>query len=312
MSVTDPLADGVAWIDGEYVPVRQACLPILDWGLTRSDATYDVVHTWQGRFFRLDDHIQRFIDSMRRLRLDPGLDRDDISQILHGCVAASGFRDSYVEMICTRGVPPAGSRDPRHAVNRFFAFAIPFVWIANEGQRRRGLAAVTSRKVRRIPADAVDPRDKNFHWLDFVVGLLEAYDRDADTVILTDGAGNVTEGPGFNVFAVSDGAIHTPEAGVLLGVTRRTVLELADEIGVTTRTSPLPESRLGEADEIFLTSTAGGVMPVTSLDGRPVGDGTVGQITRRIQDAYWEAHNREAWSTPIRPTSAPVVRRDGV
>jgi branched-subunit amino acid aminotransferase/4-amino-4-deoxychorismate lyase len=111
----------------------------LDWGFTRSDVTYDVVHAWQGRFFRLDDHLDRFFSGMERLRLDTGLDQKEIAERLHGCVAASGLRDAYVEMLCTRGQPPVGLRDPRLALNRFVAFAVPFVWIDDERQRADGL-----------------------------------------------------------------------------------------------------------------------------------------------------------------------------
>jgi branched-chain amino acid aminotransferase len=112
---------GVAYIDGRFMPVAEARLPILDWGFLRSDATYDVVHVWKGRFFRLDDHLDRFFRGMARLHMDPGLDREKIRAVLMECVRRSGLSDAYVEMICTRGMPPPGSRDPRQAKNRFSA-----------------------------------------------------------------------------------------------------------------------------------------------------------------------------------------------
>ena len=146
--------------------------------------------------------------------------------MLERCVSLSGLRSSYVEMIATRGQPPWGSRDPRQAVNQFYAFAVPYVWIANEAQRERGLHLRVS-DVQRIPSASVDPKAKNYHWNDLTMGLLGALDAGADTVVLTDAAGNVVEGPGFNVFAFSQGALVTPQEGVLEGVTRRTVLEMA-------------------------------------------------------------------------------------
>lgn len=303
------LSSGVAWLDGRYIPVAEATISVLDWGFTRSDVTYDVAHTWNGRFFRLDAHLDRFTDSLAHLRLDPGLDRGAMKELLHGCVAASGLRDAYVEMLCTRGLPPRGVRDPRNAENRFVAYALPFVWIADERQRREGLTAVVADFVKRIPPGAVDPRVKNFHWLDLVRGLFEAYDRGAETVILSDGEGNVTEGPGFNVFAIRDGIVHTPDHGVLLGVTRRSVLELCERLAIPTAVGPLPVAALSDADEIFATSTAGGVMPVTSLDGHPVGKGTTGELTHRIHDVYWAAHEDEDWTTPVDYENPPLVAR---
>lgn len=155
-------SQGAAWVRGAYVPIAQAAIPITDWGFLRSDATYDVVTVWDGAFFRLDAHRERFLRSCGRFRLDPGKSRVEIVEILSGCVRRAGLRSAYVEMVCTRGQPPWGSRDPRQAANQFYAFAVPYVWIANEEQRRRGLNVVVS-DVQRIPAASVDPTAKNYH-----------------------------------------------------------------------------------------------------------------------------------------------------
>ncbi len=106
-------AGGAAFVDGRFVPVAEARVPILDWGFLRSDATYDVAHVWRGSFFRLEDHLDRFERGMARLRMSPPYDRSEIREILIGCVRRSGLREAYAEIICTRGVPPPGSRDPR-------------------------------------------------------------------------------------------------------------------------------------------------------------------------------------------------------
>jgi branched-chain amino acid aminotransferase len=232
-------ADGAAFVDGRFVPVAEARVPILDWGFLRSDATYDVAHVWRGSFFRLEDHLDRFERGMERLRLRPPYDRAEIREILTECVRLSGLRDAYAEVICTRGIPPPGSRDPRECANNFFAFAVPFVWIADPDKQERGLHAVIG-PVQRIQPGSVDPKVKNYHWLDLEVGLYEAYDRDGETVILVDGKENVVEGPGFNVFTVKGGRIATPSQGVLEGITRKTVIELADELGVPPRSSGSP------------------------------------------------------------------------
>jgi branched-chain amino acid aminotransferase len=136
-------------------------------------------------------------------------------------------------------------------------------------------------------------------WGDFIRGLLEAYDRDAVLPILSDGEGNVTEGPGVNVFAVRAGALHTPDRGVLEGITRQTVLDIAAELGVEADVGSVPVSALYEADEIFLTSTAGGVMPVAELDGRQVGRGGVGELTAQIRETYWDWHDDPRFTRSI-------------
>ena len=116
---------GVAYVDGRYCAMSEAKISVLDWGFLRSDATYDVAHVWKGRFFRLDTHIDRFLNSVERLRLTLPVGRDELVDILNECVRRSKLREAYVEMICTRGFSPTFSRDPRDAVNTFMAFAIP-------------------------------------------------------------------------------------------------------------------------------------------------------------------------------------------
>jgi branched-chain amino acid aminotransferase len=284
------MSQGCAWIGGAYVPVAEARIPILDTGFVRSDLTYDVVGVWGGRFFRLDRHLDRLERGCERLRLRSPKSRAETEEILAGVVARSGLREAYVETVITRGVPTPGERDPRRFEQRFYAYAIPYVWIQRPEQQEVGAKVVVARDTVRVSPGAIDPTVKNFMWGDFVRGLLEAYDRDAVLPILGDGAGNVTEGPGVNVFAVRDGALLTPERGVLEGITRLTVLDIAAELGIPSRVGAVPLSTLYEADEIFLTSTAGGVMPVAELDGRPVGDGAPGELTRRIRGTYWDWH----------------------
>jgi branched-chain amino acid aminotransferase len=179
--------------------VADASIPVLDWGFLHSDATYDVAHVWHGRFFRIDDYLDRFLDSMARLRMSVPYSREQIRAVMFELVRRSGLRDAYVEIVCTRGIPAPGSRDPRLCKNRFLAFAIPFIWIADDRLRARGLDLLISRQ-QRIPPESVDPRIKNYHWLDMVMGLFEAYDAGADSAVLVDSQGNLVEGPGFNIF----------------------------------------------------------------------------------------------------------------
>jgi len=291
---------GAAFVEGDYVPIAEAKISILDTGFSRSDVTYDVVAVWNGAFFRLDDHVERFERNCAALRMQLPFDRTEIAAILTDLVRLSGLRSSYVDMICTRGAPRDGSRDPRTYENRFFAYAVPFVWILpNANSTEDGMQAIIPRTVQRIPESSVDPMVKNFHWGDLTRGLYEAYDRGGLHPVLLDADGLVTEGAGYNVFALVDGQLLTPAKGVLDGITRRTVLELAEREGIAAASVALTEEAFRRGTEMFATSTAGGVMPVTSLDGVQVGDGRAGPVTRRLRDLYWEAHEDPRYITRI-------------
>ncbi|WP_423367720.1 aminotransferase class IV [Burkholderia sp. LMG 32019] len=290
---------GAAYMNGRFIPIADARVSVLDWGFLHSDVTYDTVHVWNGRFFRLDQHIARFRRSLARLRLDVPLSDDALRNILVECVRRSGLRNAYVEMLCTRGVSPTFSRDPRDAVNQFIAFAVPYGSVANERQLCEGLHLHLVDDVRRIPPESVDPQIKNYHWLDLVAGLLKGYDAGAESVVLKCTDGSIAEGPGFNVFIVRDGRLRTPERGVLHGITRQTVFELAASMGIDAQAGRVDDAQLREADEVFITSTAGGIMPVTRLNRVPIGDGRPGPMTRRLFDAYWAKHEDPAWSLAV-------------
>ncbi len=292
---------GCAYVDGQFVAPEDAKISIFDWGFLHSDATYDVAHVWRGRFFRLGDHLERFFESLQRLRLEPGKTPGEVRAIAHECVRRSGLRDAYVEVLCTRGQPAPGSRDPRTCRNNFMAFAVPFVWIADPDKQRRGINLVVS-DVQRIGAASVDPRIKNYHWLDMVQALFQAYERGGETALLLDASGHVAEGPGFNVFAVAGGTLVTPETGVLEGISRRTVIEMARAAGLTVRVEALPVATLRAADEVFLSSTGGGVIAVSHLDGVAIGGrraGDPGPVTHQLQQAYWALHDDPRWTEAV-------------
>ena len=296
---------GTAFIDGRYVPLAEASVPILDRGFVRSDATYDVAHVWKGRFFRLKDHLERFEASMAGLRMSLPYSRQQIGDIMIECVRRSGLRDAYVQVTCTRGLPPAGTRDPRLCRNRLYAFAQPFVRIADDVQQRDGLKMILAH-TQRIPSAAVDQRIKNFHWLDLTMGIFEAYDRGGETVVLTDGAGHVTEGPGFNVFAVlrREGRplLVTPASGVLEGISRKTALELARNASLEYEVRNLDVDELRAADEVFLTSSGGGIIPVARVDGVPVAGrepGQFGPIAEQLRRDYWALHGNPRYCEPV-------------
>ena len=289
---------GHAWIDGNFVELSEAKIPILDWGFLRSDATYDVVHVWQERFFRLDKHIDRFFESTKKLRMPCQMDRDELKKILAGCVKKAKLENAYVEMIQTRGISPNFVRDPRQAIPRVMAFAVPFGWILKQEDFEKGLDVLLT-DIKRIPPSSVDPTIKNYHWMDLVTGMLNAYEKGKDTAILVDENNNITEGPGFNLFCVDDNSIFTPDYGVLEGITRQTVFDLAKELNISISKKPISIEQLKNAKELFATSTAGGIMPITKVNGKLIADGKVGSKTRKFHKIYWEKHKDPSWSVSI-------------
>jgi branched-chain amino acid aminotransferase len=287
-------SDGAAYINGRYMPIEEAAIPITDWGYRRSDVTYDVVGVWNGAFFRLDDHIRRFRESMRALRLSPSETDEEIKDILANCVRRSGLRSAYVAMDCLRGRPQANlPRHPANCRNYLATFAIPWVWVISEEVQARGAHLIVA-EAKRIPAESLDPRVKNFHWADLTRGSFEALDRGADTCVLLDSNGFVTEGPGFNVFAVINDTVVTPDRGVLEGITRLSVMELCGDLGLACEVRPLDVDELHAADEVFLATTAGGIMPASRIDGRVLGNDRPGPISIRLKDRFWEKR-REGW-----------------
>lgn len=291
---------GAAWMRGEIMPIDRAAIPVTDWGLTHSDITYDVVHLWDGRFFRMDDYLARFERSLEKCRLTIPQSRDDIRRILHQIVARTGLERSYVSMVASRGQPSiAGSRDPRLCENHFYAWCVPFVWVFLEDVIERGAHLKVPDTIARIAADAVDPTAKNYHWGDFTQGLFEAKEAGFDNTLLLDANGHVTEGPGFNVFMIRDRKVKTPSSGVLEGITRKVAMEICAHHGLEIECCDITLAEFQEADEVFATTTGGGPVPVTRVNERTFSNDSIGELTRQIRETYWAWHRDPAMSEPV-------------
>ncbi|WP_425404395.1 aminotransferase class IV [Hwanghaeella sp.] len=289
--------DGAAYIGGEFVPIGEAKISVLDWGFTRSDAVYDVVHVKDGRFFRLDDHLARFERSMARRRIELAEDRQALKDILVRCVQLAGLTDSYVAMVASRGRPRVkGSRKPSDCANHLVAYAIPWIDVIPLEVQERGAKLLISDHPR-VADEAVDPTVKNYQWSDLTSGLFDANDEGFDTAVLCDGRGMVTEGPGFNVFAVIGGGLVTPERGCLHGITRQSVIDICGKEGIVCRAGDLPRADLETAEEVFLCTTAGGIMPIAQVGERVIEAGAPGPVTRRVMASYTAMHEDAAYVT---------------
>ena len=286
---------GAAWMKGEIVPVCEAKISVFDWGLTRCDITYDVVHVWEDAFFRLDDYLDRFMVSMGKLRLDVEMNRVEIRAALVKLVATSGLQSAYVSMVASRGTPIVpGTRDPRACTNHFYAWAVPFIWVIPEAVAKRGAHISVAKHARRIPKNAVDPTIKNYHWGDMTAALFRALDDGYDTTVLLDNQGHITEGPGFNIFAVIKGVVVTPRSGILEGISRKTVMEICVELNIPCNATNITQDELLNADEVFTATTAGGLTPVTKINNNIFGNDAIGPITATILKTYWAWHSQES------------------
>jgi branched-chain amino acid aminotransferase len=289
----DRFKDGSAFCQGRHVPVGEAAVPLVDAGFLHADLAYDVVTVSKGNFFRLDDHLDRMERSCEKFFLQNPHGREEVREILHEMVRNAGLKDAYVWWCVTRGPLSTDRRNASAIKNAMFAFAVPYFFQSSDEVRARGSDIIISKKYKRIAADAVDPTAKNSHWMDMKLGLYEAGRQKKDWVVLVDRDNNLTEAAGANIFFVKDGELCTPAEGCLLGLTRQSVFDLASELGLKVNTGTFSAQQLLDADEAFTSSSAGGIMPVRSVDDQPIGKhGGPGPITEKLHDLYW----RKRWN----------------
>ena len=288
LDTSSPYAGGAAWIEGEFMRAEDARISIFDTGFGHSDLTYTVAHVWHGNIFRLGDHLDRLLDGARKLRLDPGFSKDELADITKRCVSMSQLRESFVNLTITRGYGKRkGEKDLSKLTHQVYIYAIPYLWAFPPHEQIFGTTAIVPRHVRRAGRNTVDPTIKNYQWGDLTAASFEAKDRGARTAILLDADGCVAEGPGFNVVIVKDGTIASPSRNALPGITRKTVFELADAMGIEAALRDVTSHELYAADELIAVTTAGGVTPITSLDGEPLDSGKPGPITVQLRDRFW-------------------------
>jgi len=281
------MAESIAFIDDEFVPVSEAKISIMEPTFTKSDVVYDTLSSCKGFIFRLDDHMQRFENSYRAMQLAPPYTLDDIGRIVAECIVRSGMDDTCVTLMATRGpFLDLADRDIRKCKNGLMAVCVPYYWVLGKDKQTTGVNMVITEN-QRVPIEAIDARVKNFNWMDLTRGLLEAYEKGGDSALLCTPDGFLSEGPGFNIWLAKDGKLFTPRGNLLEGVTRRSVFDLAGDLGVETSEQPLTPDDLRAADEAFTSTTAGGITPITQVDGKTLGNGAPGILTSRLTEEYW-------------------------
>lgn len=295
---------GLTYLNGSFMPADQASLPLLDAGFWLGINVFDVLSARHGAIFKLAAHVDRFYRSLHTMRIANPHAREEFGELIVETVRRSGLRDSYIQIIATRGPrtdAPIDEWPPTVIIN-----AIPYFEIVHPDVTARGLRVRIS-SVRNVPIQSVDAKVKTFNRLHSYLARLEALDADADDAILLDLDGYVTEGRGANVFVVRAGTIYTPPEGLLEGITRETVFELAAAENLICREERLTPYDLYNADEVFYSTTAGGIMPIVEVDKRTVGTGAPGAVALRLRDAYWDAHVNGPHTTPVFAPEATLV-----
>ncbi len=276
----------VIWMNGKLVAPQQATVSIFDHGVLYGDGVFEGLRQYHGRVFRLSDHIKRLYASARAIRLEIPYSPEAIKAAIEETLQANKLVDSYIRLVVTRG---GGSLDISPAT-----CGTPGVFIIAgsiamypEDTYRQGMAIITA-STPRIAAAALSPRIKSLNYLNNIMAKWEAIDAGVAEAVMLNHLGFVCECTADNIFIVRDGQLITPaeESGILLGVTRSVVLELAAKAEIPTRQTNLTRYDLYTADECFLTGTGAEIVPVVDVDKRLIGDGKPGAITRQLTRAF--------------------------
>jgi branched-chain amino acid aminotransferase len=288
--------NGVACINGEFVPAQDATVSIFDSGFIGGVSIFDTLACWEGGLFKLPQHRARFERSAHAAMIPLRCSGAELEALIVETTRRAGLRNAYVQAIATRGRRPSPSM-PSHEPT-LIVYAIPYVWLWPQEKADSGLSLIIP-SIRQWPAAVVDAKVKNFNRMHTHLAWLEAERASADDVVLLDDRGLLTESRGANVFLVRGGALSTPRGGILEGITRQTVFEIAAELAIPAAERDLTPYDLYTADEAFLCSTAGGIFPVVVVDGRQVGCGRLGSLTQRVRERYWERHLSGSDVTPV-------------
>ncbi len=284
------LNERVVYLNGEYVPESRATIPISDRGFIYGDAVFDTARTFGGKIYRLAEHVERLMRSLRYVQIDPGLSVEEFCAISEDVVARNRHllgpnEDYWVFLRVTRG--PAYPDGPE-AAPTVIATCVPLPLAKRATLFRDGIDVVVP-ATRRTPPEALNPAAKTHNYLNLIVAGLETRKSAPDAwPVLLDTRGFLTEGSGSNIFLVRDGKVRTPNAQyVLPGVSRAITMDLCRDIGVDITEDDLSPFDAAVADEAFITSTSLCLCPMRSFNGAAIGDGTVpGPVTARLMEAY--------------------------
>jgi branched-chain amino acid aminotransferase len=274
------------YISGKLVPAEQATVSVFDHGLLYGDGVFEGLRSYNGKVFRLAEHVERLYDSARAIRLDIPLSRDDMAAAINSTVAANGIKDGYIRAVVTRGAGTLGL-DPNRCSNPQIIIIADSITLYPKEFYDNGLELITSSVIRNHPA-ALSPRIKSLNYLNNILAKIEGLKAGCVEALMLNHKGEVAECTGDNIFVVKHGRLATPplDAGILEGITRNAVLELARDAGLNVAERPLTKHDVYVADECFLTGTAAEIVPVVKVDDRPIGSGKPGPVTKDLTERF--------------------------
>ena len=277
----------VVWIDGRIVAPDEAMVSVYDHGLLYGDGIFEGIRVYGGRVFKLKSHLDRLWHGCEAIRLKPALSQAELDAAVRSAVSASGLKDAYIRLLITRGKGSLGL-NPNHCPRAGTIIIVDRINLYPAEMYEKGMPIIVAKRPR-IPAACLDPAIKSLNYLNNILAKVEAIDAGVHEAIMLNTEGFVSECTGDNIFVIKDGAINTPPvtAGILRGVTRRFVIDtLAPALGVKVSERPMKMDEVLVADEVFLTGTAAEVIGVGSIDGRKIGSGVVGPLTKRLEAEF--------------------------
>ncbi len=278
-----PRAGLQIWMGNEIVPVEQAKISVFDHGLLYGDGIFEGIRIYNGKIFKEREHLKRLAESAKAIRLELPLSLDEISDAMYSTMRANGIAgDGYIRLLITRGIGLLGI-SVTHTACPTVVIITDKIALYPPEVYERGLRCIVSSIVRNHP-NSTPPRVKSLNYLNNVMAKMEAKDAGADEAIMLNHEGHITECTGDNIFLIREGQIYTPPTseGILEGVTRDLVMELARKRGFNVLEKALVRHDLYICDECFATGTAAEIVPITEINKRPVGNGKPGKITMQL------------------------------
>jgi branched-chain amino acid aminotransferase len=274
------------YISGKLYDKEDAKISVYDHGLLYGDGVFEGIRSYGGKVFRLQKHLERLYASARSIRLEIPLIRSELAAAVIKTLEVNGIRDGYIRLVVTRGAGYLGL-DPRKTSNPQIIIITDHIELYPAELYEKGLAIVTASTIRNHP-NALSPRIKSLNYLNNILAKIEGTDAGAAEVLMLNIKGEVAECSGDNIFIVRAGMLLTPptDAGILEGITRDAVMELACAAAVTVRETALTRHDVYVADECFLTGTAAEIIPVVKCDGRVIGSGEPGPVTRDLRTRF--------------------------
>ncbi len=287
----------IIFMNGRMVPENEAVFSVFDHGFLYGDGVFEGIRAYNGRVFRLEEHIRRLYESAHSIMLPIPSTQQEMIRAVVDTVNANGLRDAYIRLVVSRGVGDLGL-DPRKCKESNIVIIADKIVLYPDELYEKGLSVVTVATRRNI-ADALDPKIKSLNYLNNILAKIEANRAGVLEALMISGQGYICEGTGDNVFIVSRGKLITPPPylGILVGITRDAVIELARQEGIPVQEMPFTRHDLYVADECFLTGTAAEVIPVIEADMRTIGSGKPGSLTRRLIERFRELTQNEG--TPL-------------